>query len=207
MCARYRQTHALSAVAQQLGVPMGIFADWGASAAWGGSAALGDSPRFNIRISQRVLMMRSKGGHRELAEAEWGFLAPWDRKKRIFNAAAETAAVKPTFREAFHSRRCLLPADGFYEWPKKQPTLIRFDDDRVFCFAGLWTDETVTMLTCAPNDFMRPIHHRMPVILPASHYDGWLDAKTAEAELGRMLLPVAWPGMRADAIAKLPSDI
>jgi SOS response associated peptidase (SRAP) len=90
-------------------------------------------------------------GQRKLSVAEWGFLAPWDKSKRIFNAAGETIAVKPTFRESFKARRCLISADGFYEWSNKQLTLIHFRDDRLFCFAGLWLDGTMTIDYLCPQ--------------------------------------------------------
>ena len=92
-------------------------------------------------------IVKLDAGKQKFGLLEWGFLAPWDKSKRIFNAAAETVAAKRTFSESFKSRRCLMPADGFYEWPKKQPTLIHFKDDRPFCFAGLWLHDTVTMIT------------------------------------------------------------
>ena len=154
MCARYRLKLSLRHIAELLGLSVTeLFEEFS------------ERPRLNISISQRVPIVTLDDGQRKLAVAEWGFLAPWDKSKRIFNAAGETVAVKPTFRESFKARRCLIPADGFYEWPNKQPTLIHFADDRLFCFAGLWSGNAMTMITCVPNDFMRPVHHRMPVIL------------------------------------------
>ncbi len=127
MCARYRLKLSLRHIAELLGLSVTeLFEEFS------------ERPRLNISISQRVPIVTFDGGQRKLAVAEWGFLAPWDKSKRIFNAAGETVAVKPTFRESFKHRRCLIPADGFYEWPNKQPTLIHFSDDRLFCFAGLW---------------------------------------------------------------------
>ncbi len=152
--ARYRLKLSLRSIAELLGLGVtGLFEEFS------------ERPRLNISISQRVPIVTLDGGQRKWAVAEWGFLAPWDKSKRIFNAAGETVAVKPTFRESFTHRRCLIPADGFYEWPNKQPTLIHYSDDRLFCFAGLWLANTMTMITCPPNNFMRPIHHRMPAIL------------------------------------------
>jgi len=145
-------------------------------------------------------------GQRKLAVAEWGFLAPWDKSKRIFNAAGETVAVKPTFRDSFKSRRCLIPADGFYEWPNKQPMLIHFPDDRLFCFAGLWLYGTMTMITCAPNDFMRPIHHRMPAILRDDDYTAWLNPQSPRNVLQSLIATRDWEEMQTVAIPKLAPD-
>lgn len=183
MCARYR----ISSSPSQIAVHLGIVID----------AALHPQlgPRANISISQPVPMVCAERGKDELRMAEWGFRAPWDAGKRIFNAMAETADLKPTFREAFAMRRCLMPADGFYEWPDKKKTLIHFPDNHLFCFAGLWQDNEVTMLTCAPNRFMEPIHHRMPVILWPEDYDHWLRPETPPRELKAMTLPREWKGM------------
>ena len=110
---------------------------------------------------------------------------------------AETADQKPTFRNAFAVGRCLLPADGFYEWPEKQMTLIHYQDDRIFCFAGLRQGDEITMLTCAPNEFMQPIHRRMPVILDPHEYDRWLDINTSASELKAMTDSRPWHMMKA----------
>jgi putative SOS response-associated peptidase YedK len=165
-----------------------------------------ERPRLNVTIAQRVPIVTFDDGRRRLAFAEWGFLAPWDRSKRIFNAASETVEIKPTFCESFNSRRCLIPADGFYEWPNKQPTLIHYSDDRLFCFAGLWSDDTMTMITCAPNDFMRPIHHRMPAILQEDAYAAWLDPQSHGKVLQSLIAPRRWEGMQAEPIPKLAPD-
>jgi putative SOS response-associated peptidase YedK len=147
----------------------------------------------------------SKAG--ALALAEWGFLAPWDKSKRIFNAAAETIAVKATFRESFRMRRCLIPADGFYEWPNKRQTLIHFSDDKPFCLAGLWADNTMTMATCAPNKFMKPIHHRMPVILRDEECATWLDPDSPEEVLHSVLSTRAWDRMQTTGMSKNPPNV
>jgi putative SOS response-associated peptidase YedK len=194
MCARYRIKLSLRHIANRLGLTAEEFEEFS------------EPPRLNISISQAVPIVKQDGGRRKLASAEWGFLAPWDRSKRIFNAAAETVAVKPTFSESFKSRRCLIPADGFYEWPNKQPTLIHYPDDRPFCFAGLWLDGTMTMLTCAPNEFMRPIHHRMPTILRDIDYVAWLDPQSPRNLLQSLIATRHWEGMQATVIPKLTPD-
>jgi putative SOS response-associated peptidase YedK len=195
MCARYRLKLSLRHVAELLGLSVTeLFEEFS------------ERPRLNISISQRVPIVTLDNGQRKLAVAEWGFLAPWDKSKRIFNAAGETVAVKPTFRESFKGRRCLIPADGFYEWPNKLPTLIHFADDRLFCFAGLWSGKAMTMITCAPNDFMRPIHHRMPAILRDEDYAAWLNPQSPTTELQSLIATRNWEGMQSDAIPKLTPD-
>lgn len=185
MCARYRLTSSPS----QIAVHFGITLDPDTMSQL--------KPRLNISVSQRVPIVRSEGGGRRLQMAEWGFRARWDSGKRIFNAMAETADQKPTFRNAFAVGRCLLPADGFYEWPEKQMTLIHYQDDRIFCFAGLRQGDEITMLTCAPNEFMQPIHRRMPVILDPHEYDRWLDINTSASELKAMTDSRPWHMMKA----------
>ncbi len=194
MCARYRLTNSPAQIARHLGI---LEADVTAATA---------NPRFNIAISQAVPIVREAAGRRTISAAEWGFRAPWDSTKRIFNAMAETAAEKPTFRAAFRERRCLMPADGFYEWPNKRATLIHCNDDRLFCFAGLCKGSEVTMLTCAPNDFMRPIHHRMPVILRADDYARWLNPHAAVADLMEIIASRPWTDMIATPAGTLHAD-
>jgi putative SOS response-associated peptidase YedK len=139
----------------------------------------------------------------------WGLVPTWSKDPKagppIINARAETLATKPAFRSAFKRRRCLIPADGFYEWQKiagakvKQPFYIRLAKDRPFAFAGLWEKwhndegsllESCTIVTTEPNDVMRPLHDRMPVILPDEEYARWLDPKNEDVdELQELLRP------------------
>lgn len=136
----------------------------------------------------------------------WGLVPPWDRDDglpQLINARAETVLAKPAFREAFRRRRCLVPVDGFYEWRKRdgrsQPFLFRARDGRPFALAGLWEPreqpgdrrfDTGAIITTEANALMRPVHHRMPVILPAAAWKIWLGAPAAEAE---NLLPLLQP--------------
>jgi len=150
------------------------------------------TPRFNIAPSQSVAVVRitpaAAEATRELAWLRWGLVPSWADDpaigNRLINARAETAHQKPAFRAAFRRRRCLVPADGFYERRRtgsgKQPYFFRLRDDRPFAFAGLWESwegvdnsavESCTLLTTEPNELMRPIHNRMPVILPAASYE------------------------------------
>jgi putative SOS response-associated peptidase YedK len=156
-----------------------------------------ERPRFNVAPSQSMPIVRMIGDHRELALAKWGFVPWWAKeqaKLKPINAKCETAASGRMFREAFTRRRCLIPADGFYEWkgskPPKQPYFIHMKDDSSFAFAGLWERwkppdgrgavDTFTILTTAPNELTAPIHNRMPFILQERDYERWLsgDAPT-----------------------------
>jgi putative SOS response-associated peptidase YedK len=142
------------------------------------------TPRFNIAPTQQVLVVRPDNKAREWTSMRWGLVPSWARESKsgppMINARAETIATKPAFRTAFKKRRCLIPADGFYEWQKtggktKVPHYIRLADDRPFAFAGLWESrrveddsrlESCTIITCEPNTLMAELHDRMPVILP-----------------------------------------
>jgi putative SOS response-associated peptidase YedK len=166
------------------------------------------APRFNVAPSQPILMVRDVAGdaERELAEAKWGLVPVWARDRYagggLINACSETAAEKPCFREAFRRRRCLIPADGFYEWlhsggKRKQPFLIRLKEGEPFAFAGLWESwegqdgqpfTTAAILTTQANDLVKAIHERMPVILRPEQHDRWLDRAVKRAEVLRPLL-------------------
>src|SRR5262249_35002838 len=142
-------------------------------------------PRYNIAPSQTVLVVRPSAAGRELASMKWGFLPAWasDPRAAMINARSETAAGKPTFRGAFVKRRCLIPADGFYEWKKiarqKQPYHIQLASGGLFALAGLWESwqgtDTCTILTTSANSLLAPLHDRMPVILDRENYAKWLD--------------------------------
>ncbi len=149
--------------------------------------------RYNIAPTQPVAAVREVAGQRELVQLRWGLLPAWSGASAagppMINAGAETAADRSAFRNAFRSRRCLIPADGFYEWQTaegapKQPFLITLREERPFAFAGLWercrapdnsTVESCTILTTNANDRLKELHDRMPVILPPEHYGPWLD--------------------------------
>ncbi len=144
------------------------------------------------RLKTSRLCDRVRTGARECAMLRWGLIPSWAKDEKIgarmINARSETAAEKPSFRSAVKSRRCLVPASGFYEWVKgpdgKQPHFIHFADARTFAFAGLWERwskgengplETFTILTTTPNDLISDLHDRMPVILPPETYVDWLE--------------------------------
>lgn len=175
------------------------------------------APRYNIAPTQPVAVVRQVpgDGQRELVLLRWGLVPFWAKDPgigaRMINARSETVADKPAFRAAFRRRRCLVPADGFYEWQRlergKQPFYVRLRDEKPFALAGLWEhwegpDETTvnscTLLTTEPNDLIRPVHSRMPVILAPKDYDLWLDPGVQKAELLRPLLrPYPSEGMLA----------
>jgi putative SOS response-associated peptidase YedK len=154
----------------------------------------------------------------------WGLVPCWAKDVRIgnqlLNARAETAAEKPAFRSALRRRRCLIPADGFYEWQRrdgaKQPFCFRLRGDHVFAFAGLWEHwqdpagnplETCTILTTQANDLVRPIHERMPVILPSLHFAEWLSPDLQDpGRLLALLGPCPAEDMRAYPVSAWVSN-
>jgi len=165
------------------------------------------APRFNIAPSQPVAVVRllPDEPERQLAWLRWGLIPSWATDpaigNRMINARAETVAEKPAFRAALRRRRCLVIADGFYEWQKtggkKQPHFIHMRDDRPFAFAGLWESwegadhsvvESCTLLTTEPNQLLAPIHNRMPVILAPERYHQWLDPGVGDPDRLRPLL-------------------
>jgi putative SOS response-associated peptidase YedK len=182
-------------------------------------------PRYNIAPSQQVPAIRLKPGgrkdDREMVLFHWGLIPSWakDMKigNRMINARAETLAEKPAFRSALRRRRCLIVADGFYEWQpvgaKKQPFFIRFRDDRPFAFAGLWDTwegpdhqaiESCTIITTEAGDLVRPIHDRMPVILPPEAYGLWLDTASENTDtITSLLAPFAGKEMEAYPVGTL----
>jgi putative SOS response-associated peptidase YedK len=186
------------------------------------------SPRYNIAPSQPVFAVREKTDStspaREAVLLRWGLIPAWAADpaigNRMINARSETVAEKPAFHAAFKRRRCLLAADGFYEWKAegktKQPYFIHFTDDRPFAFAGLWEIwegpdrariESCTILTTEANELMRPIHHRMPVILRPREYARWLDASEQESgALLPLLVPYDGDGLEAYPVDRLVNN-
>ena len=191
MCGRYTQTSTPDAIAQHfhLDEPP-LF-----------------NPHYNIAPSQDVAAIRlnAETAKREGVLLRWGLIPSWAKDPKIgnqcINAKAETVAEKPSFRSAFKKRRCLVIADGFYEWQvqgaRKRPMWIGLRDRRPFAFAGLWEYwkpadgeplETCTIITTEPNDLMATIHNRMPVILAPSSYEQWLNPAFQQVEALNALL-------------------
>ncbi len=175
-------------------------------------------PRYNIAPGQPVLAVRAApGGGRECWTPRWGLVPSWVKdvtQAQLINARAETAADKPSFRKPFRTRRCLLPADGFYEWPprdrpgRRQPWLLSLVDGAPFAFAGLWDRnvdaagealETATILTTVANETVAPIHDRMPVILEPRDFPLWLDPAVQDPDQVRPLLR-PFPAARMTAV-------
>jgi putative SOS response-associated peptidase YedK len=210
MCGRFTQRSKLADLAR----------DFQARLAFADEPSV---PRYNIAPTQVVPVVRqmSQAGGRELAMLWWGLIPSWAKDPKIgnqtINARGESVAEKPAFRAAFKRRRCLILADGYYEWQKlgkiKQPHFIHRADDAPFAFAGLWETwrggagkedanaealETCTIITTTANDLMRPLHDRMPVILYPRDYDLWLDPAVSDRE---RLDPLIAPHSGEDFVA------
>ncbi|NJN87658.1 MAG: SOS response-associated peptidase [Leptolyngbyaceae cyanobacterium SL_7_1] len=197
MCGRFTLTQPADAIAQHFNL---------------GQVPLFE-PRYNVAPTQAVAVVRADlQQERQLHWLQWGLVPSWSKDPkmgaRMINARAETLAEKPSFRQAFRRRRCLIPADGFYEWHRsgkaKQPYYFFLDapaeTPTLFAFAGLWEHwengngdviESCTIITTEPNETLQAFHDRMPVILPPSTYDRWLDPTEQTEHLQSLLQPYA----------------
>ena len=200
MCGRYTLISPLDDLLDVFGVPEVHF-DY--------------RPRYNIAPSQDAPVLAEDQDGRRIGLLRWGLIPPWADDpaigSRMINARSETAAEKPSFRAAFGRRRCIVLADGFFEWSrpvlagrhaeedgKKVPHWIHFPTQKPFGMAGLWEKwspaegdpiYTFTILTTEANDDLRPIHQRMPVILPPDEYGDWLSLDTSPSHLQEMMAP------------------
>jgi putative SOS response-associated peptidase YedK len=169
-------------------------------------------PSFNIAPTNDVYAVLTAGGERRVEALHWGLVPFWAKNpsvgSKMINARAETLATKNAYRNAYKKKRCIIPADGFYEWAKvpgekrKQPMFLHRSDDEPIAFAGLWEvwrnpdnpDEELhscTIITGQPNDKVAKIHDRMPVMLPPSAWDLWLDPEVQDLDVvGKLLVPV-----------------
>ncbi len=193
MCGRYRLSRRMPSIEKHFDTLCHDGVEW--------------NPRYNIAPSQSVPVIRRTGNFlRELSFVQWGFRSSWSTHSRvpatIFNARSEAVTITPTFREAIVSQRCLIPADGFYEWKSieeaKQPHCLEIEEGQLFAFAGLWDRyfdandlviETCTILTTAANALVTELHDRMPVILHPRDYDLWLDTSRGIDSAMKLLLP------------------
>src|SRR6056297_2968881 len=196
-------------------------------------AASSFSPRYNMAPGQQLPVITNEQPE-TIRRLEWGLVPSWadDDSGGLINARAESVAEKPRFRGAYEQRRCLIPADGFYEWVDtgdgKQPYRVRFEDDWVFAMAGLWerwepettqtgldafgggvaneTDrgplETFTIVTTGPNDLVADLHHRMAVILEPDAEEEWLTGEAGHD----VLEPYPADGIRADPVSTAVND-
>jgi putative SOS response-associated peptidase YedK len=193
MCGRYAQYSPADAIADLFGASLEIE---------------GLAPRYNAAPTQWLPVIRRRpSGERVLQALRWGLLPSWAKDEtiaaRLINARAETLAEKPAFRAAYRARRCIVPADGFYEWAKrpdgKQPYFVHAPDGNILAFAGLWecwtrpadgeVIDSFTIVTTDANPRIRPLHDRMPVILAPEVVDVWLDPATDPARLTELLIP------------------
>lgn len=179
-------------------------------------------PRYNIAPSQSVAVIPNTGDN-SVSMYRWGLIPSWAKDlsigDRMINARAETLAEKPSFRNAYRKRRCLILSDGFYEWKQnpdlktKQPMYIRMKSGTAFAFAGLWElwrapdgseIRSCTIITTQPNSLLETIHNRMPVILPPAAYEKWLTVEDRQpAQLDTLLKPYPASEMVAYPVSKM----
>ena len=209
MCGRYKRTDKFEQIAHDL--TLTTPPHW--------------TPRYNIAPSQLVACIRTNPETQQLecCDLKWGLVPSWAKAPsighKLINARGETVAEKPSFRQAFKHQRCLVLADGYYEWKRegktKPPYYIHLKDHRPFAFAGLWerwekeeqTIESCSLITIHANSLMEPIHHRMPVILPESTYPTWLDTNTIDSTTQRSLLqPYEAEGMEAYPVSLMVNN-
>ncbi|MGE5535816.1 MAG: SOS response-associated peptidase [Acidobacteriota bacterium] len=165
-------------------------------------------PRYNVAPTQPIAIVRLVEGKRQFALVRWGLLPAWVKDPKTFslviNARGESVLDKPAFRNAMRHRRCLIPADGFYEWQnagdRKRPFFVRTKSGEPFAFAGLWETwtgpggeevETAAIVTTVANRALAAIHHRMPVIVPPEAFDLWLNTRDVDARTASSLIAPA----------------
>lgn len=174
------------------------------------------SPSYNVAPGQKIPAIINNGKNNELYNLKWGLVPPWAKDDkigyRLINTRAETVDIKPSFKNAFQQRRCLIPANGFYEWqkPDKTPYYIMLKDQELFCFAGIWENwkspegeelHSCSIITTVPNDVMQSIHNRMPVIVPHDVQQYWLQGDNSKL-LKEMLVPYNSELMQAFPVSK-----
>ncbi|MCO4763710.1 MAG: SOS response-associated peptidase [Myxococcales bacterium] len=182
-------------------------------------------PRYNIAPGQQLQVIANLRGPRVLRPARWGLIPYWAKDasiaNKLVNARSETVAEKPSFRDAFRFRRCLVPASGFYEWQRrantKRPMHIGLASGAPFAMAGLWEVwrspdgadiQTCTLLTTTPNAMMSPIHDRMPVIVPPDAWSLWLAPQDpGRHTLQQLLRPFPADEMRAYEVSPLVNSV
>lgn len=205
MCGRYTLHHTPEEIAERFAVESIITAP---------------APRYNIAPTQVIPVIRQADA-RELIGCKWGLVPFWAKDPKVgnkmINAKAETLATKPAFKYALAKRRCLIPADGFYEWDKSggqgasQPMYFRRRDGDLFAFAGLWEESrlldgetlrTCTIITIEPNELVADIHNRMPALLKPEDEDAWLAPQQQAADVLSLLRPYPADEMEAIPVAR-----
>jgi putative SOS response-associated peptidase YedK len=186
-------------------------------------------PRYNVAPTDAVLAVRAgDGGEREAGRLRWGLVpGRWAEKRSgrpLINARAEGLTSQPAFRESFAERRCLIPADGFFEWRRDEngtlPFWIAREDGELFAFAGIWAAlparasgpegemlHSCAIVTTEPNELISPIHDRMPVILDPGAESDWLDPEAGEDDLLGLLRPLGADVLRTRAISDAVNDV
>jgi putative SOS response-associated peptidase YedK len=207
MCGRYTLRHQPGQIAERFDVDS--------------TEEFDDSiePRYNIAPTQMVPVIRQMES-RELVNCKWGLIPFWAKDpslgNKLINAKAETLAEKPSFKHALTRRRCLIPADGFYEWQKRgkapsQPIYVRRQDKGLFAFAGLWEEwkapdgkrlQTFTIITTEPNELISQFHHRMAVILKPDEEAVWLDLKNKPEDVLPLLRPYDLEDLEAFPVSR-----
>ncbi|GER88049.1 putative SOS response-associated peptidase YoqW [Dictyobacter vulcani] len=203
MCGRFTLFHSIDNIAQAFNVEV--------------PKSMQQAPRYNVAPTQDIVTILNDGTTPQLELLRWGLIPSWAKDEsmgsKMINARAETLAEKPSFKRLLHSRRCLIVADGFYEWMQepgsklKTPMYITLKDHAPFAFAGLWDSwknpageqiRTCTIITTSPNDVVSPIHNRMPAILLPEARAEWLDPKQKDERFLQELLK-AYPAQEMEA--------
>lgn len=215
MCGRYTSRTPAADLADYFGVDEVVAPDLG--------------ERFNVAPTDEVYAVAESTTGRRLGTFRWGLVPFWAKDLKVgakmINARAESLLDKPAFKRSFERRRCIVPADGFYEWEKvgpktKQPWLIRRADGKPMAFAGLWeswrpvkgSDEgkvrSCTIVTGEPNEKVARLHDRMPVMLPAEAWDAWLDPDNTDlGSLAGLLVPIAAEELELFPVSKAVNDV
>jgi len=200
MCGRFTQTKSVRELAQHFKVPLALF-DF--------------KPRYNLAPSQEAPVVLREGSASALALLRWGLIPSWAKDpaiaSKLINARAESVLERASFSRSFKTRRCLIPADGFYEWRKdKTPFRFTLEDEGLFALAGLWDSwrapdgkevRTFTIITTEASPVVKPVHGRMPVILPQEREEYWLDPKADPHTLADLLATFA--ALKAQPVSKL----
>lgn len=224
MCGRFTLTQSASVVANNFNLPLPVEFTKSEEAP-SSHSGVSLTPRYNLAPTQQILtIVQELESPRQWKWMRWGLIPSWanDVKigNRLINARAETLSEKPSFRSAFKHRRCLIVADGFYEWKKqgttKQPYYIQIKDSQPFAFAGLWEtwkskeEELIvscTIITTIANNLVHPIHERMPVILSNNIYDQWLEPTfTDSVSLQSLLKPFSSQEMKATPVSSVVNN-